>query len=356
MKYKDENGNWIPIVLPSLDSNKVGTILPYAGSTAPDNYMICDGSAISRTTYNELFATIGTTFGAGNGSTTFNIPNLKGRVPVGLDSSQTEFDTLGETGGSKYLQQHNHAYDIKINSGSGDVGQYLIVANNTGTPYAGATGAISNTGTGDSGNLQPYQVVNYIIKVSMTIPTSAQIVDGFSESSTDGYSCAYVNDKIVNVGTEVDSSFKVNFINSKNLFNGNSTLGYVEYNGTIIANSGWTSSQSYVPVKPNTTYIIYGINMGARLLYCEYDDNQTMTGSRTETTPNTPITTGNDTYYIRFSTNTGTATNMVVQEGSSISTPSIYVDGEKIYNKGTILYQNNSGATGNLTLNDDISN
>ena len=180
---------------------KIGTILPYSGTTAPDNYMICDGSAISRTTYAELFAVIGTTFGAGNGSTTFNIPNLKGRVPVGLDSSQTEFDTLGEKGGSKYLQQHNHAYDIKINSGSGDVGQYLIVANNTGTPYAGAIGAISNAGTGDSGNLQPYQVVNYIIKVSMTTPTSAQIVDGFSESSTDGYCCDYVNNNFQLKGT-----------------------------------------------------------------------------------------------------------------------------------------------------------
>ena len=68
--------------------------------------MICDGRAVSRSDYSELFAVIGTTYGSGDGSTTFNLPNLKGRVPVGKDSSQTEFDTIGETGGSKYIQDH----------------------------------------------------------------------------------------------------------------------------------------------------------------------------------------------------------------------------------------------------------
>ena len=52
---------------------------------------------MNRTTYANLFAAIGTTYGAGNGTTTFTLPNLKGKVPVGRDSAQTEFDTLGET-------------------------------------------------------------------------------------------------------------------------------------------------------------------------------------------------------------------------------------------------------------------
>lgn len=83
-------------------ANPVGSVIQYAGSSAPDaSWLICDGSAISRTTYAALFAVLGTTYGAGNGSTTFNIPNLKGRVAVGLDSGQTEFDALGETGGAK---------------------------------------------------------------------------------------------------------------------------------------------------------------------------------------------------------------------------------------------------------------
>lgn len=56
----------------------VGFIKPFAGNTVPDGYLYCDGSAVSRTTYSELFAAIGTIYGAGDGSTTFNVPDLRG--------------------------------------------------------------------------------------------------------------------------------------------------------------------------------------------------------------------------------------------------------------------------------------
>ena len=69
-----------------------GAINAYSGSIAPTGWLLCDGAAVSRATYSDLFALIGTTYGAGNGTSTFNLPNLKGRVIVGLDSSQTEFD------------------------------------------------------------------------------------------------------------------------------------------------------------------------------------------------------------------------------------------------------------------------
>lgn len=61
-----------------------GLILPYGGSTAPTGYMLCDGSAISRETYSALFTAIGTVFGTGDGSTTFNIPDLRGKFIRGL--------------------------------------------------------------------------------------------------------------------------------------------------------------------------------------------------------------------------------------------------------------------------------
>lgn len=60
-----------------------GAILPYGGSSAPSNFLLCDGSAVSRSTYATLLAVIGTTYGVGDGSTTFNLPNLKNRVPIG---------------------------------------------------------------------------------------------------------------------------------------------------------------------------------------------------------------------------------------------------------------------------------
>lgn len=78
-----------------------GSVTDFAGSSAPTGWLICDGSAVSRTTYSDLFAVIGTTYGAGDGSTTFNLPDAQGAVIVGLDSAQTEFDALGETGGAK---------------------------------------------------------------------------------------------------------------------------------------------------------------------------------------------------------------------------------------------------------------
>jgi microcystin-dependent protein len=60
-----------------------GAILPYGGSAAPSNFLLCDGTAVSRSTYNTLFGIIGTTFGVGNGSTTFNLPDLRNRMPIG---------------------------------------------------------------------------------------------------------------------------------------------------------------------------------------------------------------------------------------------------------------------------------
>lgn len=152
----------------------VGTISLFAGSTAPSGYLICDGSAVSRTTYSNLFSVISTTYGDGDSSTTFNLPNLKGKVPVGLDSNDTSFDSLGETGGEKThtltigeMPSHYH---------SAGTNKHFIVANE-GESYSYQTGSdqtnainriIDNTtstgGGGSHNNLQPYIVMNYIIK------------------------------------------------------------------------------------------------------------------------------------------------------------------------------------------------
>jgi microcystin-dependent protein len=94
-----------------------GVITQYGGASAPTGWLLCQGQAISRSNalYTRLFAAISTTYGAGDGSTTFNVPNLQGRIPVGRDSTQTEFDTLAEVGGSKItalitanLPSHQH--------------------------------------------------------------------------------------------------------------------------------------------------------------------------------------------------------------------------------------------------------
>lgn len=86
-----------------------GIIQIFAGSIAPAGYLICDGSAVSRTTYSALFDAIGTTFGSGDGSTTFNIPDLSGRVAMGVSQSHA----IATTGGSETVSltdipQHTH--------------------------------------------------------------------------------------------------------------------------------------------------------------------------------------------------------------------------------------------------------
>lgn len=92
-----------------------GSIMQFAGASVPAGWLLCDGTAVSRTTYSSLFTAIGTAYGAGNGSTTFNVPNLKARVPVGRDSSVTIFNTLNNQGGAttrsiavSNLPAHNH--------------------------------------------------------------------------------------------------------------------------------------------------------------------------------------------------------------------------------------------------------
>lgn len=96
--YDAASSSWI-----TYDFAFIGQIrqVAFDAVTAPEGWLFCDGSAVSRTTYAELFAVIGTAFGAGDGSTTFNVPNLGGRVPVGEDTGDADFDVIGETGGAK---------------------------------------------------------------------------------------------------------------------------------------------------------------------------------------------------------------------------------------------------------------
>ena len=84
-----------------------GGIIPWAGAAAPPNFLLCDGAAVSRTTYARLFAEIGTTYGVGDGSTTFNVPDMRQRFPLGVAASGTGA-TLGGTGGAiDHVHGHN---------------------------------------------------------------------------------------------------------------------------------------------------------------------------------------------------------------------------------------------------------
>lgn len=165
----------------------VGVIFPYGGSSAPSGWLMCDGSAVSRTTYATLFTAISTAFGAGDGSTTFNLPNTARKVLVGAGGTGTSTlaNTVGATGGAEThtlttaeLAVHNHGVTDPTHShnyylpnsdtaGAGvAVGVSADFSASTATSSSTTGISINNAGSGSAhNNLQPSLVTNYIIKV-----------------------------------------------------------------------------------------------------------------------------------------------------------------------------------------------
>lgn len=178
--YENNNGTLDLLAGGTLYADSpIGSIIPFGGSIAPSGYLLCNGAAVSRTTYGDLFAVIGTAFGAGDGSTTFNVPDLRGKVTVGYNSSETEFNAVGKTGGEKTHQltvteipTHNHRVCpngvVNTSTGSGGYGARSWLS--SGEPYNVTTEPIG--GNGAHNNLQPYSTVNYIIKATtIALPT-----------------------------------------------------------------------------------------------------------------------------------------------------------------------------------------
>jgi len=189
---------------------EVGTILPWSNSTLPSGYLNCDGTAVSRSTYSALFAIIATDYGVGDGSSTFNLPDLRDKVPLGVSSTRAvastggaetvsssgsltlaEFTPAGNVGGStgnttlSVAKIPSHAHDLtrrtsgstqyindssngsKLNSGvnTGNKGgsgshSHNMSANFTGTAVT-PTGNFSGSATSV---IQPYVAIKFMIK------------------------------------------------------------------------------------------------------------------------------------------------------------------------------------------------
>ena len=174
-----------------------GVVLPYGGTSSPTGFLLCYGQAISRTTYSDLFSAIGTTYGTGDGSSTFNLPDLRGRVVAGQDdmggssanrlTGQTggvDGDTLGGTGGDEthtlteaQLATHSHTLISDVEAGGsypttstdyipkkadwGSSNNYQI-GQTTTTPTLSRS---ADTGSDTAhNNVQPTIILNYIIK------------------------------------------------------------------------------------------------------------------------------------------------------------------------------------------------
>lgn len=144
-----------------------GTVLPYAGSSAPTGFLMCDGAAVSRTTYADLFAVISTTFGAGDGSTTFNVPDLRGRFAIGVGTGGKSIALSGVAVSSNQLtvasNRDLHTGMEVTYAGSGvtglSAGNYFVIrvdathiklAASRDDAVAGTAVAISGTPSGGS--------------------------------------------------------------------------------------------------------------------------------------------------------------------------------------------------------------
>lgn len=154
-----------------------GAMMPYAAAVAPSGWLLCDGSAVSRTTYADLFAAIGTSFGSGDGSTTFNLPDMRGRVPGGLDnmggtSANRVTDAQADSvGGSVGAEDHtlsegempSHTHDMERRG----EGSYLSDTR----VRAGGSSATTNYATESAGGDQPHNNVQPTLFLSYIIAT-----------------------------------------------------------------------------------------------------------------------------------------------------------------------------------------
>lgn len=170
-----------------------GSIISYVSEIAPSGWLLCDGSAISRSIYSNLFAIIGVTFGLGDGSITFNLPNLRDRVPLGKSNDNTIGDIGGNsthtltvdelpshthTGITNSSGSHSHGFIMAKDDGNSShtIGQHPAGdASPSSNPYIINTESSGNhthnfttnsTGNGNAFNiLPPYLILNYIIKI-----------------------------------------------------------------------------------------------------------------------------------------------------------------------------------------------
>ena len=141
-----------------------GAIAAYAGSKAPEGWLLCDGSNVSRKSYPLLFAAIGTAYGAGDGSTTFGLPDLRGRVPMGSSSSHA----LASKGGEEThkltvseMPSHKHSTNISVLN-YGSMG-YETHTSEWSSKWQGMFSTNEEGGDHPHNNMQPYLTVNYVI-------------------------------------------------------------------------------------------------------------------------------------------------------------------------------------------------
>lgn len=197
-----------------------GVIRMYAGSSAPQGYLLCDGSAISRSTYSSLFDVLGTTFGVGDGSTTFNLPNLSGKVPMG--NSQNHL--LASSGGSETVAltdlpshthsvpKHGHANTIKATTPSLAHTISTQPAFNYNKPNSTATRYNARSGQGTRTGYKGTSSVNATLSTQVSITAHAATACTMSGSITNANAMSTENTGAGNAHNNMQPYVTMNYI------------------------------------------------------------------------------------------------------------------------------------------------
>ena len=195
--YEETKYDFDAANLTGIEGIPTATIVPWSDSSVPSGFLECNGAAVSRSTYSALFAIIGTTYGSGDGSSTFNVPDLQDNVPVGKSNNKA----VGSTGGANTVansgnvagstanatlstpQLASHSHPNAINfvrppRGNNNPGPNPVYPSNEYTPWGNRPTSLGSTGSGNAHShnmsanftgdatsvVQPYLTIIYIIK------------------------------------------------------------------------------------------------------------------------------------------------------------------------------------------------
>lgn len=289
MKYRDSEGNLQEIYLPPTgDTMPIGSVVEYAGSTAPANWLFV-GTEVLKTDYPELYSVLGDIYNDENTPDGyFKVYNKKGLVTVGIDADDSDFDTIGKKYGEKehtLVRKELPNERLSVYTGKDIDGNDVLQYTHTAVRTLSAGSRIGQTeplGEGQAhNNVQPSIVGNFICKAKNSVGLIGNITSLYSESAQGSYACDYIN----NLKKEV-------WVNS------DTTKGFAEQSLTLDEGYKYYMLviKRYSTTNKLLTFILYPNSIND-ISYSDYDDSKVRAWNR-------EVTISEDGKTISFGNNT----------------------------------------------------